>query len=97
MADVMAVCERCGAFVQAAHVNASGLVSMDPVPTEEHWQASPTCRGAYGLMNVQHLAVAREMAQEARKRPKHLWPWYKRLRWWFAARLRVTVPEEDPS
>ena len=85
MADVVAVCEKCGAFVQAAHVDADGLAAMNPGPTVEHWKASPACAGSYGLMSVQQVATAREVAREALKRPRQPLPWYVRLRWWFVA------------
>jgi hypothetical protein len=63
MADVVATCEKCGAFVQAAHVYANGLVGFDPEPTAKHWAASPVCRGSYGLVSVDSLKVAQDSAR----------------------------------
>jgi hypothetical protein len=63
VADVIASCEKCGAFVQAAHVTHGGLVAMDPAPTEKHWEASPGCRGSYGLVSLDAFQCAAEMAK----------------------------------
>jgi hypothetical protein len=83
MADVIASCEKCGAFVQAAHVTPGGLVAMDPTPTAMHWESSPDCRGSYGLVSVEAFQQAAAMAKSvitARKEAKRpllqrFWLW----------------------
>jgi hypothetical protein len=85
MAEVMASCEKCGAFLPAcAHVMANGLVSLNPDPQLKHWEESQGCRGHYGMMHVSHLQQAADMAKSvitARKEAKK--SAWRRLREWF--------------